>query len=566
MEESVDLPPDLAPEVEERDVEWADRQFLSDETETALSTYVAELVRQFHRRKLLSGLAQAQFVNYERITIQDCGLYELFTCAMENHEWSTFNKLLVLAHEHFEQTEEGSRHFFESMFCYAYKKNPLAVLFGKQNIFVSPNIFFSQDIFVSLMKDDREPCWGLAVLLGGMLNNWEFVIGQLNSDKCCVEKLYCAWNIVENAFCKEAWDVASLLLKRLIEQRDNVSVKEALDDFDHRRVLFQGFAIREQNPMFFPGRVKKFVRWCLLKHLDDVAALFALWARLWGVVGKLVKRLDPERDDYVLLLIIQTAASEKERGSRVLYNFLLHHQGQQLPPSIVDEIVLRVCRHCYSIPSAVSVVKSVMGQCRNRAVLSQFLSHMIIDFDAGDLMRTFCAKGLMRYVDKSRVCKALHVSLCLDFQEEEDESYLLASSDYPFLLRCFELGLCLLLPREPSTIDSSTNCLHVAVHEGKLPVVRLFYNTGVLTEAAAYDLLRQMGREKWKKPRYNTAQVMEFLEEVSSTPRTLTSLCCVAVSDALGCHDRKTRALSLGLPLALTRQVLFLDVLYPQDS
>jgi hypothetical protein len=160
-------------------------------------------------------------------------------------------------------------------------------------------------------------------------------------------------------------------------------------------------------------------------------------------------------------------------------------------------------------------------------------------------------------------------ALCFEHPGVEEESVLLAGFRYRFLRRCFELGLYLQLPREPSLFnpfDSSTNCLHVAMRDRVLPVVRLFFNIGVLTEAAAYDLLRQMGRKRWKKPRCNTAQVMEFLEEVSSTPRTLAILYCVAVSDFLGCHeDRKTRALSLGLPLRLTRQVLFLDVLCPQD-
>jgi hypothetical protein len=205
-------------------------------------------------------------------------------------------------------------------------------------------------------------------------------------------------------------------------------------------------------------------------------------------------------------------------------------------------------------------------------VLGLFL-FQIMNQCAQDLMRTFCAKGLMRFVDRSSVRRALFElveSLCFEMWVVEEEIVLPdTATKYRFLLRCFELGLGLQLPREPSsyTLNLSTNCLHLAVCEGVLPVVRLFYNTGVLTEAAAYDLLQQMEREEWKKPLWNTAQVMEFLEEVSSTPRTLTSLCCVAVSDSLGCHeDRKTRALSLGLPLRLTRQVLFLDVLCPQDS
>jgi hypothetical protein len=68
-------------------------------------------------------------------------------------------------------------------------------------------------------------------------------------------------------------------------------------------------------------------------------------------------------------------------------------------------------------------------------------------------------------------------------------------------------------------------------------------------------------------PLENHIGVVQFLEMVSSTPRSLKSRCCVVVSDQLGCHgDRKTRALQLGLPMKLTSMVLFLDVLYPNDG
>ena len=63
------------------------------------------------------------------------------------------------------------------------------------------------------------------------------------------------------------------------------------------------------------------------------------------------------------------------------------------------------------------------------------------------------------------------------------------------------------------------------------------------------------------------SEIKDYLNQIASNPRSLQSISSIKVSDLLGCHsDRKSRALSLSLPIQLVRKVLFYDVLYPAEG
>nr|KAG5703054.1 hypothetical protein BaRGS_016215 [Batillaria attramentaria] len=119
---------------------------------------------------------------------------------------------------------------------------------------------------------------------------------------------------------------------------------------------------------------------------------------------------------------------------------------------------------------------------------------------------------------------------------------------------------------EEETLPYNAKVFLREAYAGMVDLVNLLYQTGATCSAemrrlmtrpqiGVYDIVGDADSEV-------LAGVHRYLEDVVSRPRRLLDLCRLELSRIIGCRaDRKERALSLGLPLELTRVVLFYDVL-----
>ncbi|KAK7479227.1 hypothetical protein BaRGS_00029571 [Batillaria attramentaria] len=135
---------------------------------------------------------------------------------------------------------------------------------------------------------------------------------------------------------------------------------------------------------------------------------------------------------------------------------------------------------------------------------------------------------------------------------------------YVMLSVCLESGLSTHQSLPPSVpwVDVKRP-LSGAVNLGLVDLVQLLYKVRATSNAELYALsIDTLLRTRVEQQ--SMSELQDFLEEAASTPRTLQDLCRLKVSHLIGCRaDRKHRALALNLPMSLTRQVLFQDILHP---
>ena len=118
----------------------------------------------------------------------------------------------------------------------------------------------------------------------------------------------------------------------------------------------------------------------------------------------------------------------------------------------------------------------------------------------------------------------------------------------------------------------SGDCLHVnrlgtyrslkqAVRNGQLPLVKLLYQSGASSNKEVYHL-KTNGVLRTRLERQGRGDIVEYLEQAASSPRSLQDLCRLRVSHLIGCRpERAQRIESLPLPPLMRDLVNFSDIL-----
>ena len=194
----------------------------------------------------------------------------------------------------------------------------------------------------------------------------------------------------------------------------------------------------------------------------------------------------------------------------------------------------------------------------------------IILYCQKDLLSKFLAKDLLQYIDD--VDFSMHNAVdilaraSLGYADDAQKAMCLQ-----VFLKLFEAGVSVAmirtLRRPTPTLDENFPAKRGLKLEC-LTALKILYGTGALSNEVINHLCQAMEAGNiWSDPETKSKPVRDYLQQLSTEPRSLQSYCAVAVSDQIGCRaNRKERALALGLPEILTRKVLFLDILYPEEG
>ena len=404
------------------------------------------------------------------------------------------------------------------------------------------------EVCEAISEDERYPCQYLSTLLAARLNKWKRVTSAVRTGR--VVLLKGSDDVFFRAMNRRAWGCAAQILQSVMLVKDVVETDILLD------IQFKAEVCLMRRRGFSALVLMPFLQLCVREKLYAAGALVAAWARRWGIVKVLLGHLQQGTADNANTIVLEEVM--KNRKFRLVYDWLQCPTQQNLWPAYVDCVLWEATVNCKN-HEAHALVEQLMDKCEDASLLGQVFYHIIL-YCQSDLLQKFLAKDLLQRSDDLEF--ALHCAVDMFGSTWTRSNHCQSNPRYQMLLRCLEAGCSNLL-------CGSTNLptpMDVAVKLGLMPVIRLFYHTGATSSAVLHSIHRRLESDSESEPKGNAAEVKSFFQHVTDTPRSLSSMCCISLSRLIGCSaDRKHRALQLGLPVSLTRKVLFIDDLYRQN-
>ncbi|XP_070189249.1 uncharacterized protein [Littorina saxatilis] len=400
--------------------------------------------------------------------------------------------------------------------------------------------------FYAVGVDERYACQYLKTLLAARLRKWRQVTMAVSRGR--VVLLKGADEVFVRAMQCRAWSCAAHVLNAVMLEKD-VNETEFLLDIQYKA------EVRLMGKLRYSAILIPFVQQCRRLKLYAAGALFAAWDRKWKVVENLLDHLQQGSGDNANLVLLEELL--KNRKFRLVYNWLQRPTQHKLWPKYVDSILWETIVNCKN-PEAHALAEQLMDRCEDGSLISQVLYHIIL-YCQRDLLHKFLAKDLLRRTEDLDF--ALHCAVDMFGSTVALGDAFPELPRYQVVLKCLEAGCSARLSQ------SAKLPLDVAVRHGLVPVIQLFYQTGAYGNSVFHRIHAELTNGSGdNSPKRNAAEVEECLQQLVDTPRSLLSACCVTVSRLMGsCADRKERALGLGLPILITRKVLFLDILYPDS-
>ena len=400
-------------------------------------------------------------------------------------------------------------------------------------------------VYGAVVEDKRHSCQYLATLLAAHLNKWKQVASVVKTGR--VVLLKGSDDIFFHAMQRRQWGCAAHILQNVMLVKDIIETDVLLD------IQFQIEVGLMHRKRFNILMLTQFVRLCMREKLYAAGALLSTWVRRWRLVKVLMGHLQQGTADNANILVLEEVM--KNGKFRLIYDWLQRPTQQNLWPMYVDSVLWDASVNCRS-HDARTLVEQLMDKCEDASLLGQVYYHIML-YCQSDLHQKFLAKDLLHRsedLEFALYC-AVDVLGATWTQGEPCQTH----PRYQMLLKCLEAGCSNLLCGS----EIIPNPMDIAVRLGLLPLIRLFYQTGATSNAALRSMHLSLENDSENEPKRNAAEVKSFFRQVAETPRSLNNLCCVSLSRLIGCRaDRKQRALGLGLPVSLTRKVLFVDDLY----
>ncbi|XP_070189248.1 uncharacterized protein [Littorina saxatilis] len=403
--------------------------------------------------------------------------------------------------------------------------------------------------FYAVGVDERYACQYLKTLLAARLRKWSQVTMAVSRGR--VVLLNGAYEVFVRAMQCQAWSCAAHVLNAVMLEKDDNKTPEFLLEIQSKAEE------RLMGKLRYRAILIPFVQQCRRLKLYAAGALFATWARKWKVVETLLGHLQQGSGDNANLVLLGELLGN--RKFRLVYDWLQRPTQHKLWPKYVDSILSETIVNCKK-PEAHALAEQLMDRCENDSLMGQVL-YSIIFYCQRDLLHKFLAKDLLRRTKVKDLDSALQCAMNMFGSTVAPGDAFPELPRYQVVLKCLEAGCSARLSQ------SAKLPLDVAIRHGLVPVIQLFYQTGAYGNSVFYRIHAELTNGSGDNSRKrNAAEVEECLQQLVDTPRSLLSACCVTVSRLIGsCADRKERALGLGLPILITRKVLFLDILYPDS-
>lgn len=400
-------------------------------------------------------------------------------------------------------------------------------------------------VYEAVSEDERYSCQYLSILLAARLGRWKRVRSVVRTGRIVLLKG--SDDVFFRAMHRRAWGCAAQVLQSVMAVKDVVETDILLD------IQFKAEVCLMRRREFNTLILMPFLQLCMQENLYAAGALVAAWARRWGIVKVLMRHLKQGTADNANTIVLEEIM--KNRKFRLVYDWLQCPAQQNLSPMYVDSVLWEASVNCRN-HEAHALVEQLMDKCEDASLLGQVFYHIILYCQA-DLLQKFLARDLLQRADDLEFALYCAVDTFGSTWIQTDDCQ--SHPRYQILLTCLEAGCSNLLSdstRLPAPMD-------VAVKLGLMPVIRLLYQTGATPSSVLHGIHLSLESGRESEPKSNAAEVKSFFQQVTDTPRSLNSLCCLSLSRLIGCRaDRKRRALGLGLPVSLTKKVLFIDELY----
>ena len=264
-----------------------------------------------------------------------------------------------------------------------------------------------------------------------------------------------------------------------------------------------------------PNTLEALIQNCNDNGMRSWSLHIAAWSRQWDLVSEQITTL---HDRSILDFIIAEAA---------------HRQRWDL--------VLSLLNRCSPTPAALA--EPLIHAVRHgEPEIAQLLMHIIDPRSAEHLQRSLLQMAVGSSADREGMLR-----LCIKAGLSTHEAR--HSGD----------GLPSVLGVD---FESTFNAMQQALHNGQMPLVRLLHASGTSSNAELTRLncdpflrrqLQGQGRE----------DIVEYLEEAASSPRSLTDLCRLQVSHLIGCQPgREHRVCCLPVPGLVKAYIQFSDLLH----
>ncbi|KAK7491611.1 hypothetical protein BaRGS_00017064 [Batillaria attramentaria] len=429
----------------------------------------------------------------------------------------------------------------------------------------------------SLWSDARPACSSFAFLMAAKWEKWEVVKNMVA--EAGPGKILChgeAYTVLHTLIKlgKDKCGCAARLLQCLLSapRLDNEACRAPLwASLDNLREIFVEARFQE-DPMY---DLDQFARVCEDLGLHGAASLVTLW-------GLAEEETLPYNAKVFLREGIDSNSAEillKELIDLRQWNLVLSFLKRLTEHETF--VLTRVASRIYKGTGAKAVVKTLINNCKDARVLQFLLFNIVGRAVDPSLFQLVLAKNLFTPTFVTLTPKRPDLAPTLTTithayiqcrkndadTKPSDPQCRNTKKAYAILRTCIEAGFSTQLDSSGVTTPSQfSHPLSQAAYAGMVDLVNLLYQTGATCSAemrrlmtrpqiGVYDIVGDADSEV-------LAGVHRYLEDVVSRPRRLLDLCRLELSRIIGCRaDRKERALSLGLPLELTRVVLFYDVL-----
>ncbi|KAK7491612.1 hypothetical protein BaRGS_00017065 [Batillaria attramentaria] len=434
----------------------------------------------------------------------------------------------------------------------------------------------------ALLSDERAVCVYFGFLMAAKLKKWDLVrklvYKYYESEVLCETDTFgvirdLVWlngESLKSAACLMHSMMRASTLKRECQSSSFWRNWEAVRDvLESNLLLHDTFGNQTQAHMF-----SHLVEVCKNCCLYGVGAIVAVWLQQKDVLLAFLKKDIDSHSAQVILMELMKA----DLWCLTL-KFLKHHKEHS------NFVLETAAARMEDSQGARIAVRQLIGTCQDTLLLMYVLSK-IIDCSDVSLYQQFLAQDLvtpeqMCLLDPhtSPLFEATFVEIVRMYAHYSSAVQRLLSvpkhvhsrtdNAYAILKMSIEMGLSTRLKStiqlEPyvRSLQCVTQTLWSAAEVSMLDVLQLLYESGATDDAV---LIRCCLSVEVLSLGKSVSDVWKYLRHVTTSPRSLKGLCRLVVSHCLGCRaDRKVRALALGLPLPLTRYVLFYDILY-QDS